>query len=627
MDRERFDLPRVGGVGVINSLEQIFKTLSSRERKLLPLVVVFIAVLSLLEAVGIGMLFPLMQVLTDKDALQRNEFLYVVSGMFSANEDNLHVYLALLILFVFVSKNIFSVVINSWNYYFCQSISARISVDLFNRYIHAPLVWHIQSNSSEKIRNIETSTTQAIGGVLLPTLSLMSEMIVIAGMTAILVIVDPVITLVLISLLIGTGGMYYVLSRKRTSTLGANLHNLLAQLLLIIQQGFGGLRELRVMGQESSVIQIFKQRRNDAMRIRSMIGVMQILPRYVFETIIVIVVVVSLLLLLQVRDESVAISMLGLLGVTAMRMLPSANRIVECLQQIRVNSPAVTSVFSDMTELNNADYELDQANWEEDLIGEDARGIAIKNVSFMYPGKLQPALDKTSFDVKWGQSVGLVGVSGSGKSTLIDLVAGLLQPSSGAVFVNGKDIRKDVRKWQERIGYVPQSVFVLNESLRRNIALGIPDEQVDAKKLNDAICAACLEDWVSGLDSGLGTSLGEWGQRVSGGQRQRVGIARALYRDPDVLLLDEATSALDTETEAKFSRILEGMKGRKTVFVVAHRLSTVQRCDTVLFMKDGKVVDSGSFNELLGKNSEFARMVKLGSIFSQETLSDISERS
>jgi ATP-binding cassette subfamily C protein len=240
--------------------------------------------------------------------------------------------------------------------------------------------------------------------------------------------------------------------------------------------------------------------------------------------------------------------------------------------------------------------------------------LTLENLEYRYPGTDSSILNSLSLTITRGESVAIVGPSGAGKTTLIDLILGLLSPTAGSIKLNGRDLRYQLRVWQDSVGYVPQSIFLLDDTLRRNIALGIDDKDIDSKTLDRAVSIAHIDDHIRSLPRGLDTMIGEFGIRLSGGQRQRIGIARAMYRDPEVLILDEATSSLDNETEQSIANSIENLRGKKTLLIIAHRLSTVRNCDRIVFLKAGKIDDVGSFDQLYEKNPDFRKLATLGDL-------------
>ena len=276
-------------------------------------------------------------------------------------------------------------------------------------------------------------------------------------------------------------------------------------------------------------------------------------------------------------------------AVAAFRLLPSFNRITNFLSIILFNKPAVDAVYHDLKEIEQIEKGTNYNEKENVKRTQLKKKIEIRNVCFHYPESEQKVLDMVSFEIKKNQSVAFIGPSGAGKTTLADILLGALAPTYGEIKVDGENINENLRSWQKNLGYIPQTIYLMDDTIKNNIAFGIEESEIDQKKLEEAIEKAQLRDFIEALPEGLETEVGERGVKLSGGQRQRIGIARALYNDPDVLVLDEATSALDNDTEKAVMEAIENLSGSKTLIIIAHRLTTIQNCDIVFEVKEGKV--------------------------------------
>jgi ATP-binding cassette, subfamily B, bacterial PglK len=305
------------------------------------------------------------------------------------------------------------------------------------------------------------------------------------------------------------------------------------------------------------------------------------------------------------RARAGGLPLMALFGYAAFRIVPAANRITWQINRVRSAGPAVDSLYDDYLLLTGSTWGQHQDDHGNGLVFHDR--IVFDHVTYSFPNTRNPALNEVCLTISHGESVAIVGHTGAGKTTLVDLVVGLLRPSSGSILVDGVDLNDHLNSWRRWVGYVPQEIFLTDDSLRRNIALGIDDQGVDERRVVTAVQMAQLERLVAGLPRGLDSLLGERGARLSGGERQRVGIARALYHDPDLLVFDEATSALDLQTETALNAAMEALRGRKTLLVVAHRLSSVRRCDRVIFLVNGRIKGCGSYDELLDGDPEFRR--------------------
>jgi len=294
------------------------------------------------------------------------------------------------------------------------------------------------------------------------------------------------------------------------------------------------------------------------------------------------------------------LQVLSLFGAAAFRLLPSISQVINSFMSINVNRPILNNLYTDLS-LKIPATTTDQKSRK--LLDR----IDVEGLSFSYARTTRDALNNVSIHIRRGEAVGLIGSSGSGKSTLVDILLGLLEPISGRVRIDGNDIHQNLRGWQDQIGYVPQSIFLTDDTLRRNVAFGLPKDKIDDDAVRSAIRSAQLEEFVASLPDGMETVVGERGVRLSGGQRQRIGIARALYNNPDVLVLDEATSSLDTETEHGVMQAVQALQGDKTVIIVAHRLSTVEYCDRLYRLENAQIVDEGTFSEVTSRTKDLPR--------------------
>jgi ABC-type multidrug transport system fused ATPase/permease subunit len=372
-------------------------------------------------------------------------------------------------------------------------------------------------------------------------------------------------------------------------------------LLQHLQQGFGGVKDVKILGTEEYFASQYGENLLKNSEVVRRFSIAQTLPRFGLEilTIIGLAVLVSTMVLLDSERPEI-LPVLGLFGAAAFRLLPAVNRLISNFQIINVSRPQVNEVFEDL----DLPDQLNHKNSDRSTL---TSAISIVDISFSYAESLKNVVSGVSVKIGRGEAVGLIGSSGSGKSTLVDILLGLLEPNSGKVLVDGSDIHDDLRGWQDQIGYVPQSIFLTDDTLRRNVAFGLPKDKIDDDAVRSAIRSAQLEEFVASLPEGMETVVGERGVRLSGGQRQRIGIARALYNNPDVLVLDEATSSLDTETEHGVMQAVQALQGDKTVIIVAHRLSTVEYCDRLYRLENAQIVDEGTFSEVTSRTKDLPR--------------------
>jgi len=484
---------------------------------------------------------------------------------------------------------------------------ASLSRRMFLGYLMVPYPFHFQRNSAELIRNITDAVDVVFRQVMLSAVSLVSEALIVTGIVVVLMVSAPFVTLFTVALLFGTVAVLLKLTRRVFTRWGARQQELRKTILQSLHQSLGGLKEVKVLGREQFFYNIFARRQGTLVRVHSRYATGTTAPRLLIETVFVCgMLLVIVLVTREGRDALDLVSLLGLYAYAGFRIIPSAYRIMLSVSVIRHGTAAVNHVYNDFMAFAPHLPEADRTTNGEDLSFTD--GLVLDNVSYAYSAEDAPVLEEVSLTIRRGESIGIVGPTGVGKSTLIDLVLGLLHPSTGRILVDGKDIFSAMRSWRHKIGYVPQSIFLTDDTLRRNIAFGLEDAEIDERQLHIAVRMAQLEKFVATLPRGLETVVGERGVRLSGGQRQRVGIARALYHEPEILVFDEATSALDNQTERAVIGAIESLRGEKTLLIVAHRLSTVRGCDRLVFLRDGRIAGCGSFDELLVNNADFRDM-------------------
>jgi ATP-binding cassette subfamily C protein len=432
------------------------------------------------------------------------------------------------------------------------------------------------------------------------------ETLTVSAILILLLFAEPTISLVAFVLLGGATVLFVRLIRGRLIHYGREIQFHRMKMMQTVTEGIGCLKIARVLGRERHFFEAFgshADRFGAANRFRQ---VMLDLPRLYLETAAMLgLVVVAAILLAEKRSAQTIIPILSLLAVAVVRMIPSFNRINSGLTSLRYGRFSLDAVFTDLTQLTP---EIDHNDAPgERLPFRDV--IRVQNLEFKYPGAEVHSLHGVNLEIPRGSAVGVVGATGSGKTTLVDLILGLLTPTAGRILVDDQDLTGHMRAWQRQVGYVPQDIYLMDDTIRRNVAFGIKDADIDNTAVNRAIEAAQLSSFIVSLPAGVDTMVGERGIRLSGGQRQRIGIARALYHDPEVLVFDEATSSLDTETERFVMQAVERLRGARTIILIAHRMSTVRGCDKLFFLSDGRVLASGAFDSLLAENERFKTMV------------------
>ena len=494
-----------------------------------------------------------------------------------------------------------------------QALNASVrelSHRLLAAYLGAPYAFHFRRNSAGLIHRVTDAVHTVFRGVLGSLVKTASETVVVGGIVVILALTAPGVTAIAVVVVGGLLLLPLTLSRKATARWGQAVQQLDEEILQTLQQSLGGVKEVKVIGREPFFLAQFDERVAAAARLRARyVAVAASLRMGVETTFVCGMLAVSLLLTL--RSGAAAVPLLGLFAYAGFRVIPASNRIMLYVAELRYSRAWIHDLRADLAALPEPVRE-DPPGIEPIRF---TRTVALERVSFTYEGEPEPGLPQAepvlidvNLSIAKGESIGVVGASGAGKSTLIDLLLGLLEPTAGRITVDGRDITSAMRSWRRHIGYVPQEPFILDDTVRRNVAFGLPDREVDERRVHAALRLAQLSDVVASLPRGIDTMLGERGTRLSGGQKQRVAIARALYHEPEVLVFDEATSALDTPTERELIAALEALRGVKTLVVIAHRLTTVKRCDRLALLREGRLAAVGPYEELLARDAGFREM-------------------
>ncbi|MBS2016772.1 MAG: ABC transporter ATP-binding protein [Deltaproteobacteria bacterium] len=567
---------------------------------------------AMFEAVGIGIIMPFVSLIAHPETVDKYAALrWVKETSGATTRTGLVSVFGLLLVSVFLLKNVYLVLVQYAQNRYIHGRQVLLENHLMETYLRRPWVFHLQHNSSDLIHNVSYEVSQVFTHVVVSLFVIAVEALSLLVLACVLVAIEPV-AVPSVGLVLGLVSFgFYRLIHKRATKVGEEQRVMQAEMVKWIQQGLGGVKEARIIGCEDFFIQQFAKRSGPFGRSLVLHRMLGVLPKYVLETSgILALVAMTILMFMRGATEADVLPVLGALAVAAVRILPSTAHILGSVSLIRFVKPSVEALWKAL-EPWPGDGKLGTRLSDVKPL-QLQREIELDAVSFTYPNAPKPSLDGVSITIKKGESIAFVGGSGAGKTTIVDTVIGLLTPEKGAIKVDGVTLEGDATaRWQRAIGYIPQTVFLSDDSIRRNIAFGVDDEAIDDERIRRALRAARLDEMVEGLPEGLDTFVGERGVRLSGGQRQRIGIARALYLDPKVLVLDEATSSLDGVTEREIVEAIEGLRAERTMIVIAHRLSTVRSCDRLVFMSKGKIDDVGTWDELVSRNADFRKLVEL----------------
>ncbi len=598
--------PRISGARTWRALGRCLTLLEPKERRRWTLLIPLALAAAGLEAAGAVLIFTLIRFISAPESLADSRWLLAAQSLLGHPEhgDFLIIFSAAVGAFYFIKNGalIFQ------TYFTARSAGASVdslSNRLLRGYLFAPYAHHLTRNSAELIRNTNEAVVAAYRNVLMAVVHAASEASLLLALISVLVFAAPGITLLAVGAVAALILIFLRVSQRHMVGWGYEAHTLHASMLSHLNQSLGGVKEVKVLGRERFFIDSFAALRHRLTEITWRRTTLENAPRLTMETFFVLAVVLVILVFEQRGSTREVVPVLGLFAYTGFRILPGLHRIVSYVNVIRFGASAIDEIFDDAQTFSHLGKDVG-ADRPEPMAFQ--REITISNLGFSYTADRGPALNDINLRVQRGQSVGIVGVTGAGKSTFVDLLLGLLDADAGAVQVDGVDIQSNLRGWRTNVGYVPQNIYLVDDTLRRNIALGIVDGEIDPQRLQAAAEMAQLDGLLKKLPEGLQTVVGERGVRLSGGERQRVAIARALYHQPEVLIFDEATSSLDNKTEREITTAIESFRGEKTVVVIAHRLSTVKNCDQILFLGQGKVLGSGTFDELVSDNPAFKEL-------------------
>ena len=596
---------------MISSIHQLYKLLTSQQRKRLLRLQFLVLLMAFSEVVGVAAIGPFMAVVGDTSYLTGDGTLAKVYQFTGITQPSEFLYWLGIVVLVALTLAASISMFTTWRLaIYSNRVGAELGIRLYKHYMHQPWLFHSSGNSSQLTNNIAIECSRLTHQVITPLMQINAKAILVIVMATAIFLINPLIAFVGITLFVTTYFVLYKLVRKYLSNSGRIVSYANRLRLKLINEGFGGVKDILILGRQKNFVEQFEAVSVQFAKSQGTIQSLAQIPRYAMELIAFGSIIILILYLLASYNGELG-SILPLLSIYALagfKLLPAFQQIYAGVSTLRSHINAFENLQVDLessqqklkNDLNSSSYQL-KLNSE----------ISMQDVSFKYPGKTEPALNHIDISFPVNQVTGLVGASGSGKSTAIDLLLGLITPDHGELLIDGKLLTTtDLIEWQNNIGYVPQSIFLSDASIKENIAFGLAFEDINDKQVINAAKMAHLDSFVESLPDGINTRVGERGIQLSGGQRQRIGIARALYHDPDVLVLDEATSALDGITEKMVMNAIHDFSGRKTIIMIAHRLATVKQCDQIYLMDKGKVVDKGTFDQLMTKNPTFQHMAK-----------------
>ena len=530
----------------------------------------------ILETAGIGLIIPFVQTLISEELNQKLIYALNVLGIYPSSKFNLIIILVSILAIVYTFKASFLTYVSYVQTKLLSDTRKSLSSKLYDLYLNKPFAFHLNNNSAKLIRNI--NEIDFVIEVLRVSILLITEIVVFIGISTFVILYEPIGSLIVILFLGSFGYLFFKKVQIKAKEWGAIRQTHEGLRIKYLQEGFGAIKEIKILQRANEFVKIFNENNKTMEFSWRKQTFVDSLPRLWLEWLTICgFILLIFVMIFQGKELIHIVPLLGLFAAAAFRIMPSLTRIMNSLQYIFYTKVAVDSIYK---EFSSERFKNDtNKNSSKTFFLENE--IILKKISFRYSETNSFILKDLNLNIKYGTTIGLIGESGIGKTTLINLILGLIHPTNGSISVDGTNISENIKSWQNQIGYVPQNIYLTDDSIRKNIAFALPEEKINNNSVNKAVLNAKLDSLVGNLPNGLETRVGEFGDRISGGQRQRIAIARALYSDPKVLILDECTNSLDSQTEKQIINEVNSLKGKKTIIMIAHRLSTLENCDCI----------------------------------------------
>lgn len=569
----------------MGTAKKIYHIFNPKQRVQFFINLILAIVAGLMELISISAMLPLVNVILDEEAMRDNKYYSMFANIFGVtNPKDFAIYFALMLIFVYVIKNVYLMLRFKIQLDYVNRTKKAMTMNLLNCYLNQDYLFHVEHGAPELQRNVNNDVANFMD-VVSAIMSISVEMFSCTFLLIFLFVNDPMTTVLLFAIF---GCVYFAifkLYRTQQVRAGKQARAASGEMNKWLIQSFGGIKEIKVLNRENFFYKKYSTAFDKAISIQQKYKMYIFFPKYITEMVAILGLMVTIIIRLNMNvDLKTFAATLSAFALAAMRMIPAFNRITEYTGSIMYGRASVNAVYEDLERASK--LHINDYNDNHRCILKFDNEIVIKNLQFTYPEGDKSVFTGANLVIKKNQSIGLIGESGAGKTTLADIMLGLLKPNSGTVTVDGVDIQSDDRAWHRIVGYIPQMIYLIDDTIRANVVFGT---EVDDERVWEALRDAQLEDFVKGLGKGLDTVVGDRGVKLSGGQRQRIGIARALYNKPAVLFLDEATSALDTETENAVMDSINYLQGKTTLVIIAHRLSTIRNCDRIYEVGHGVV--------------------------------------
>ena len=594
---------------MINLIKHLFSLLTSRQRRqffALQILVVFMAVA---ETAGVASIIPFMALVGNMSQLQQDTFIAQIYQTSGVNSETQFLFL---LGFGVLGMLFIATLISSYTIWtlsmFSNKIGAEIADRLYTHYLKQGWLFHASGSSALLTKKIAIESMRVTTGILLPLMHVNAKTILALLMISSIFIYDPMVAIIIFSIFALAYSVLFTVVRMRLQKNGRIISTVNEQRFRLMNEGFGGIKDVLLLGRDTDFIERFNKTGISLAKSLGTNDALGTVPRYIMELVAFgsMIAVVLYLIANYEGNLGVILPILSVYALAGVKLLPAFQSVYTSIAKIRAHSPAFESIQDDLIHSKSTKFSTSNS---EGVVLIPQKKISLENVTFKYPNKEEKALNNLNISIPVNSIVGIVGPSGSGKSTLVDILLGLIKPQQGQLKIDENIIdSKNCRSWQNTIGFVAQNIFLSEGSISENVAFGIPKDQINQNQVHRALKLAHLDDLVKSFEDGIHTRVGERGIQLSGGQRQRIGIARALYYKAEVLVFDEATSSLDGITEKMIMEAIHNFSGQKTIIMIAHRLKTVQKCDQIFFVDKGRVIDKGTYQELIKTNEQFKNM-------------------
>lgn len=590
-------------------IKNLFNLLSINQRKRFYILQFLVIVMSVFEILGVASIIPFMALVGDIGQLEQNTLfakIYIESGVASESQFVFFIGLCVLgLLFISMIISIFT----TWGLsMFANKIGTEIADRLYRYYLQKEWLFHASGSSAQLTKKIATETMRVTGAILVPLMQMNSKVVLSLLMSLSIFFYDPKVALIGLSIFAISYFFLFKGVRNRLNKNGTAISEVNEERFRLMNEGFGGIKDLLLMGRDADFINRFNRSGKTLAYSQGTNAALAQAPRYFVELLAFGSMILLILYLIASHNGNLGmiLPILSVYAIGIIKLLPAFQQIYSSIAIIKANIPAFESIKEDLH--NSLHKESKSQKFKENYI-RPKHSISLQNITFTYPNKEEPALNKLDMFIPSNSVIGIVGPSGSGKSTLIDVLLCLIEPDNGHLKIDDEIINhQNRRSWQNVIGFVAQNIFLSEGTIAENVAFGIPKSQINFNQVQNVLKLAHLSDFISTLDQGVHTKVGERGVQLSGGQRQRIGIARALYNNAEVLVFDEATSSLDGITEKMIMEAIHDFSGKKSIILIAHRLKTVKKCDKIFFIDKGRVADHGTYQELIESNKHFKDM-------------------